>query len=194
MMALPAAAAVSVGAATQVPAAQVTGAQVPAAQPAVTGISPTRGPEAGGTTVTVSGAGLTGATAVMFGSTPGLNVIIVNDTTVTAIAPPHAPGTVDVTVTSPTGTSGISRADQYTYKRHLPHAPAAGAFRMHLQAAPSAVGALRLGTGGDSKRSRKIILRKGAEWSECRARSIRCSHVKLRDCDHPGGGPANGEL
>ncbi len=41
--------------------------------PTVTSISPTAGPLAGGTTVTVTGTNLTGATAVDFGSTPATN-------------------------------------------------------------------------------------------------------------------------
>ena len=36
--------------------------------PTVTGVSPTSGPSTGGTTVTVTGTGLTGATAVNFGA------------------------------------------------------------------------------------------------------------------------------
>ena len=41
------------------------------AAPTVTGISPTSGPEAGGTSVTITGTGFTGATAVNFGGTAG---------------------------------------------------------------------------------------------------------------------------
>jgi hypothetical protein len=118
------------GAATQATAAQTTAAHgsaaqvplapVPAAQPAVTGISPTHGPEAGGTNVTITGAGLTGATAVTFGTTPGLNVIVENDTTVVATAPPHGYAIVDVTVTTAAGTSATSSADRYTYDEPAP--------------------------------------------------------------------------
>ena len=41
------------------------------AAPTVTGISPTSGPEAGGTQCTITGTGFTGATAVNFGGTAG---------------------------------------------------------------------------------------------------------------------------
>ncbi len=85
------------------------------AQPTVTGLSPTNGPAAGGTQVTVSGTNLTGATAVDFGSTPGTEIgnITAGSLTVTA---PAGSGTVDVTVTTPNGTSPLNLpADEYTY-------------------------------------------------------------------------------
>jgi large repetitive protein len=83
------------------------------APPAVTLVSPNSGPVAGGTSVTIFGTGLTGATAVMFGSTPA-TYTAVSPTQLTAIAPPGA-GTVDVTVTTPTGTSPVTAVDQFTY-------------------------------------------------------------------------------
>jgi hypothetical protein len=91
-----------------------------ATQPSVSGISPTHGPEAGGTTVTITGADLTGTTAVTFGAAPGTNVIVANDSEVTATAPPHAFATVDVTVTSVGGTSATSGVDRYTYDEPAP--------------------------------------------------------------------------
>ncbi len=42
--------------------------------PTVTGLSPTSGPEAGGTLVTISGTSFTGATAVDFGTTAATNL------------------------------------------------------------------------------------------------------------------------
>ena len=85
-------------------------------RPTVTGMSPTSGPAAGGTLVTITGTGFTGATAVDFGTTPATDVTVVNDTTVTADSPAGT-GTVDVTVTTPGGTSATSPADQFTYSR-----------------------------------------------------------------------------
>ena len=87
---------------------------VAAAPPTVTGISPTSGPAAGGTSVTITGTGFTGATAVDFGTTAATNVTVVNDTTITADSPAGT-GIVDVTVTTPGGTSATSAADQFTY-------------------------------------------------------------------------------
>jgi hypothetical protein len=82
--------------------------------PTVSGISPTAGPPAGGTLVTIVGTAFTGATAVDFGMAAATNVNVVNDTTITADSPMGA-GTVDVTVTTLGGTSATSAADQFTY-------------------------------------------------------------------------------
>ncbi len=90
--------------------------------PTVTTVSPASGPQAGGTTVTLTGTDLVGATQVSFGSTavttfsePGTGDTIVVD------APAAAdPGTVSVTVTNPYGTSAVVAADAYTY---LPASP-----------------------------------------------------------------------
>jgi hypothetical protein len=82
--------------------------------PTVTSISPTSGPTAGGTTVTITGTGFTGATAVSFGGTAAASFSFVSDTSMTAVSPAGT-GTVDVTVTGPGGTSATSSADQFTY-------------------------------------------------------------------------------
>jgi hypothetical protein len=83
--------------------------------PAITGISPASGPVTGGTTVTITGAGFTGATSVRFG-TANAAMTVSSDTQITATSPPAAsPGTVDITVTTPTGTSPASSADQFAY-------------------------------------------------------------------------------
>ncbi len=75
--------------------------------PTVTGVSPTNGPAGGGTSVTVSGTGFTGATAVDFGATAGTSVNVISDTSLTVTAPAGT-GTVHVTVTTPNGTSATS--------------------------------------------------------------------------------------
>ncbi len=83
--------------------------------PAVTSVSPTGGPLAGGTTVTITGTNLNGATAVSFGGTPATSFTVNSDTSITAISPAHVAGTVDITVTTPAGTSPIVAGDQFTY-------------------------------------------------------------------------------
>ena len=86
------------------------------AAPAVTGVSPTSGPVAGGDTVTVTGTGFTGTTGVSFGTVAATNLAVASDTQLTVTSPPAAAaGTVDVTVTTPAGTSAITPADQFTY-------------------------------------------------------------------------------
>src|SRR5439155_25949852 len=69
--------------------------------PAVDGVSPSFGSTAGGTSVTLTGCGFTGATSVHFGAAAGTNVVVVSDTKITVTSPAHAAGVVDVTVTTP---------------------------------------------------------------------------------------------
>ena len=82
--------------------------------PTVTGVSPTSGPAAGGTSVTITGTNLTGATAVDFGTNAATGVVVNSSTPITATSPAGT-GTVDVTVTTPGGTSATSSADDFTY-------------------------------------------------------------------------------
>ena len=72
--------------------------------PVVTGVSPASGNAAGGDTVTITGTGFTGATAVDFGTTAGTSVTVVNATTITALSPAGT-GIANVTVITPNGTS-----------------------------------------------------------------------------------------
>ena len=83
--------------------------------PIVTGVNTNNGPGAGGTTVTITGANFSGATAVQFGSTNATSFTVNSATQITATAPAGS-GVVDVTVTIPTGiVSPTSTADNYTY-------------------------------------------------------------------------------
>ncbi len=82
--------------------------------PTVAGLTPTSGPGGGGITVTITGSALTGTNAVHFGSRAATHVTVVSDTVVTAVAPSGS-GTVDVTVTSPAGTSSPVASAQFTY-------------------------------------------------------------------------------
>ena len=86
----------------------------PSSAPTVTGLNPTFGPSVGGTAVTITGTNFTGATVVDFGTNEATNLTVVNDTTITADSPAGA-GTVDVTVTTPDGTSPTNLADEFTY-------------------------------------------------------------------------------
>ncbi len=85
-----------------------------AAPPIVTSIGPPNGPAAGGTTVTIGGSNFTGATSVKFGGVAG-SFTVVNDSVIHVTSPAGSPGVVDITVTTPAGTSATSGADQYTY-------------------------------------------------------------------------------
>ncbi|HWC34413.1 MAG TPA: IPT/TIG domain-containing protein, partial [Mycobacteriales bacterium] len=78
-------------------------------------VSPSSGSTKGGTTVTVTGSGFTGATAVTFGATAATSYTVVSDTQITVVSPAHSAGTVNVSVTSPYGKSGVVAADHFTY-------------------------------------------------------------------------------
>ncbi len=84
--------------------------------PAVTKLTPTAGLAAGGTTVTITGTGFTGASAVKFGSTPAASFKVNSWTSITAVSPPGTSGFVDVTVTVPGGTSPITSADRFKFQ------------------------------------------------------------------------------
>jgi len=87
--------------------------------PTVTSVVPAAGPTSGGTTVTITGKGYCGGTAapssVTFGGTAATSFVVNSDTSITAVSPAHAAGTVDVQVTTSNGTSGINAGDQFTY-------------------------------------------------------------------------------
>ena len=59
--------------------------------PTIGGVSPATGPPAGGTTVTITGANLSGATAVKFGSLAAASFTVNSATTITAVSPAGAP-------------------------------------------------------------------------------------------------------
>ncbi|MFC1910514.1 Ig-like domain repeat protein, partial [Chloroflexota bacterium] len=84
------------------------------AAPTVTGISPTSGPEAGGSSVTITGTNLSGATAVDFGTSAAASFSVDSATQITATSPAGT-GTVDITITTPGGTSDTDSANQFTY-------------------------------------------------------------------------------
>ena len=83
--------------------------------PAVTLLNPTSGPVAGGTQVTITGTGFVGVSAVTFGGSAATGITVNSVTQITATAPAHAAGLVDVRVATPAGTSANTLADDYTY-------------------------------------------------------------------------------
>jgi len=109
---------VGLGRLTQARNQSLTNTSVFLGAPAVSGISPAQGPSAGGTTVTITGAQFTGATAVDFGPAAATGVSVISDTEITAVSPSEdtaGQGVVDVTVITPAGVSAITAADRFTY-------------------------------------------------------------------------------
>lgn len=75
------------------------------AAPVVSSVAPNTGPPAGGTAVTITGTGFTGATSVRFASQIATNVVVVSDTSITCKTPSAlADAVVGISVTAPGGT------------------------------------------------------------------------------------------
>jgi hypothetical protein len=70
----------------------------------VTSVGPDHGSRDGGTVVTITGGGFSKATSVRFGASEALSFTATSDSSITAVAPPGS-GSVEVTVTTPNGTS-----------------------------------------------------------------------------------------
>jgi IPT/TIG domain len=123
------------GTSTQTSATSSVDTYAYAPVPAVSNVVPGTGPTGGGNAVTLTGTGFQsnygaganyGATEVTIGThivppcpgPPSSPCFTVTDTTHIGVAnfPPHAAGTVDITVTTPGGTSAANVADQYTYE------------------------------------------------------------------------------
>jgi len=82
--------------------------------PTVASLAPATGPSAGGTQVTLTGTHLSAASTVKFGHQYASGVSVLSDTQLTAISPPGS-GTVDLTVTSPGGTSAVTGSARFSY-------------------------------------------------------------------------------
>jgi hypothetical protein len=83
--------------------------------PSVSSVSPPGGPTSGGSTVTITGTGFTGAIYVMFGDSFAQTFTVNSDTSITATVPPDVAGTVNITVATAAGTSTTSPGDQFSY-------------------------------------------------------------------------------
>jgi hypothetical protein len=81
----------------------------------VSAVSPSTGDVGGGTPVTVFGSGFTDATEVDFDGVAASDLAAHNDGSLTVVSPPGSAGPADVTVTTPSGTSAINAADEFTY-------------------------------------------------------------------------------
>ncbi len=80
--------------------------------PTVTKVAPKKGPA--GTNVTVKGTNLTGATAVYFGSVSAVSYTVSSAKSLVAVSPAQSAGPVDVTVSTPNGTSAASSKDLFS--------------------------------------------------------------------------------
>ena len=83
------------------------------AAPTITSVSPSSGPLAGGTSITITGTNLTGATGVTVGGVAATSVVVVNATSITALTPVGTAGSKDVVVNTPGGSA--TKIDAYTF-------------------------------------------------------------------------------
>jgi len=87
-------------------------------------IQPRSGSTFGGTVVTIVGAGFTPRTSVNFGYVPATmgyerapQISVQSPSTIKAVTPPHAAGTVDLVVSNPDGSSA-TLTNAFTYSDH----------------------------------------------------------------------------
>ena len=86
------------------------------AAPTFSNILPTSGTTAGGTSVTITGTGFTGATSVTFGGTAATSFTVVSNTSITATTPAGTAGAASIVITTPGGTA----TGTYTYTASAP--------------------------------------------------------------------------
>lgn len=81
--------------------------------PTVTSISPSSGSPSGSTRVTITGSGFSTMTMLKFGAKE-VGMLVLSDSEVRTVSPTGT-GVVDVTVTSPSGTSAVTPASKFRY-------------------------------------------------------------------------------
>ncbi len=88
-----------------------------ASAPAVTAVTPSSGPTSGGTTVTITGTGFSGATKVAFGALRATSFTVVSATQITAVTPAQPSGVRPVLVTTALGGTSASGGppDAFSY-------------------------------------------------------------------------------
>ncbi len=96
-----------------------TSVAYPVTVPEITSIEPATGPTTGGARVVINGSGFlstSGAAAVKFGGVNATSYTLNSPTKITAVAPAHAAGKVDVTVNAAGGTSSTAgTGDDFLY-------------------------------------------------------------------------------
>ena len=84
-------------------------------KPVITNVSPNNGPQAGGTSVVITGDNLNGVGAVKFGGTNATSFTVDSPTQITATSPAYVvTGLIDIEVTSTFGTTVFYGAFTYT--------------------------------------------------------------------------------
>ena len=90
----------------------------PPSAPRIDAVSPPSGPADGGLGMTISGSGFAAGATVLVGGAAATSVVVPNSNTISLVVPAHAPGTVDVAVTS--GGQQAVRAAAFRYDPESP--------------------------------------------------------------------------
>lgn len=85
--------------------------------PTVTKVVPKSGPATGKTSVTITGTSFTSPATVKFGEAAATEVTVKSSTSITAVSPAGSVGTVNITVTTSSGTSPTTAKDHFKYKK-----------------------------------------------------------------------------
>lgn len=80
----------------------------------VTAVSPAVQAGEASQVVDITGSGFTGATRVAFGDVSAYGMKVISDTEISAVAPAHANGVVDLVITTPHGTATLPQGYTYT--------------------------------------------------------------------------------
>jgi IPT/TIG domain len=89
-------------------------------KPSITAVSPSSGPNTGGTRVTLTGVGFVGVTSVTFDGIPGSAITVSSPTSLQVTSPAHSTQLVHINVITPAGTSRNVSEDRF---RFLPGVP-----------------------------------------------------------------------
>lgn len=81
---------------------------------AISGVTASTGPNSGGTSMTITGAGFSSAAAVFFGDLPGVGINVLGGSAIFARTPPGVTGSVAVTVVNPDG-ARVSLPNGFTF-------------------------------------------------------------------------------
>jgi len=86
---------------------------VTVAAPTLDSISPSTGPTAGGTSVTITGTNFISGATVTIGGSQCIGITIVSTTSITAVTPPGTTGAKNIVVTTPRGSATLTGAFTY---------------------------------------------------------------------------------
>ena len=92
--------------------------------PVIFAVSPSTGPQSGGTSVSITGSNLTGASQVLFGQIPATGVTVNSANQITAVSPAvQAGGAIDITVVTPAGQDILELSYTYDAPPAVPGTP-----------------------------------------------------------------------